>query len=81
VEWELGHVPGALLISLGELRDRIAEVPRDRELAIICEAGVRSSMAASLLESLGYQRLVHALEGTAGYRNAGLPLEYAPEMD
>ncbi len=82
IEWEMGHVPGALLISLGELGERSAEVPTDRRVAIICEAGVRSAIAASILRAKGHAgEMLHAVEGTAGYRAAGLPMEYAEPTD
>ena len=82
IEWETGHVPGALLIPLGELGERSAEVPSDRPVAVICEAGVRSAIAASVLRAKGHAgELLHAVEGTAGYRAAGLPMEYAEPAD
>ena len=82
IEWETGHVPGALLISLGELGERSADVPSDRRVAVICEAGVRSAIAASILRAKGHAgELLHAVEGTAGYRAAGLPMEYAEPAD
>ena len=76
IEWEMGHVPGALLISLGTLRDRINEIPSHNKIAVICEAGLRSSTAASILESSGFTNVANVPDGTGGYRNAGLPLEY-----
>ena len=76
IEWETGYVPGAILIPLGSLRERLDEVPRDREIAVICEAGVRSATAASLLRSAGVQHVTNVSDGTAGYRRAGRPLEF-----
>jgi hydroxyacylglutathione hydrolase len=76
IEWEMGHVPGALLISLGTLRDHINEIPSHNKIAVICEAGLRSSTAASILESSGFTNVANVPDGTGGYRNAGLPLEY-----
>lgn len=78
VEWETGHVPGAILIPLGDLRDRNAELPRGRMIAVICEAGVRSSTAASLLRTLGHRNVASVVDGTAGYRSHEHPLEYPP---
>lgn len=80
IEWEMGHVPGALLISLGDLREKIDDVPSDKRIVVICEAGIRSSSAASVLLLEGFSNVAHVPEGTAGYRNAGLDLEfYTPE--
>ena len=76
IEWEMGHVPGALLISLGQLRHNLDQVPREAHIAVICEAGIRSSSAASLLQAEGFPHIVNVTEGTGGYRNAGLPVEF-----
>lgn len=76
MEWVTGHVPGALLISLGSLRRRIQEVPRQVPVAVICEAGVRSSTGAGILQAEGFPDVANIPEGTGGYRRAGLPLQY-----
>jgi rhodanese-related sulfurtransferase/glyoxylase-like metal-dependent hydrolase (beta-lactamase superfamily II) len=52
-EWDEGTLPGSLTIHLGELGDRIDEVPRDREVWVLCAAGRRAEVAASLLEREG----------------------------
>jgi hydroxyacylglutathione hydrolase len=75
IEWETGHVPGAILISLGALRERMQELPTGIGIAVICEAGVRSSSAASILQVEGFTEVSNVSEGTGGYRKAGLPLE------
>ena len=74
VEWEMGHIPGALLVSLGSLTEHLDDIPRDACIAVICEAGIRSSTAASLLLACGFSTVANVPVGTAGYRNAGLPL-------
>ena len=79
IEWETGHVPGAILISLGALRERIQELPVETGIAVICEAGVRSSSAASILQAEGFTEVSNVSEGTGGYRKAGLPLEFLKE--
>lgn len=76
IEWEMGHVPGALLISLGTLRDRLDSLPHASRIAVICQAGVRSCTAASLLQARGFQGVANVVEGTGGYRQADLPLEF-----
>src|SRR5687767_13082331 len=71
LEWETGHVPGALLIPLGSVRGELDRLPRDREITVICEAGLRSATAASILDSSGFAGVSHLPEGTAGYRKSG----------
>ena len=79
VEWETGYVPGALLIPLRALRERLHELPQDVGITVICEAGIRSSSAASMLQSAGFSGVVNVPEGTAGYRRAGLQLQIFEE--
>jgi len=79
IEWEMGHVPGALLISLGTLRERLHELPLGPDIIVICEAGVRSSSAASILQAEGFTGVAHVPEGTGGYRRADLPLQFTKE--
>lgn len=48
-EWELGTLPGALLISQGDVVDRIDELPKDRPVLCVCRSGGRSSNVAAFL--------------------------------
>ena len=80
IEWEMGYVPGAILISLGELRDRLDEIPTALPVIVICEAGVRSSSAASMLQAHGLRDVINVADGTAGYRNSNLQLAFYEEV-
>jgi hydroxyacylglutathione hydrolase len=74
-EYELGHVPGARSIPQAELALRLEELPRDRDLLVVCEAGVRSARAAQFLKQVGFEKVNNLLGGTSGWRSAGLPTE------
>jgi hydroxyacylglutathione hydrolase len=76
MEWETGHVPGAILIALGELRARMGELDRKHPLLVICESGTRSSSAASILQAAGFADVTNVFEGTAGCRRAGFELQH-----
>jgi hydroxyacylglutathione hydrolase len=52
-EWELGHIPDALHIPLQSLQSRLSELRRSSEIAVHCQAGTRSAIAASILERSG----------------------------
>ena len=60
-----GHIEGSLNIPLTHLDERIGELPAGRPVAVHCEGGYRSAIAASLLQKLG-RRDVHDIVG--GYK-------------
>ena len=74
-EFEAGHVPGAQLIPLGELEQRVAEIPRDRSVYAICHSGQRSLAAAGYLQALGYARVANVDGGTAAWIERGYPVD------
>jgi len=77
-EWEAGHIPGSIHIPFGELPERLAELPRDRQIAAICSAGKRSGVAASILQREGFERVLHVAEGGVGtWKRSGRPVEGA----
>src|ERR1041385_4750191 len=74
-EWEEGHLPGACLIPLPELPGRLGEVPADRPVAVHCQGGSRSAIAASLLLSRGERGGANVGGGFAAWLREGLPVE------
>ena len=74
-EWEGGHIPGALLIPLAELRDRLAEVPTNQPVAVHCQGGGRSAIAAALLAARGRREVANLTGGFGAWREAGMPEE------
>ncbi|MGH7580749.1 MAG: MBL fold metallo-hydrolase [Gemmatimonadales bacterium] len=73
-EWEAGHVPGAINIFAGEIADRLAELPRGRPLAVHCQGGTRSAIAASLLDAHGIGEILDQPGGFAEWEREGLPV-------
>jgi NADPH-dependent 2,4-dienoyl-CoA reductase/sulfur reductase-like enzyme/rhodanese-related sulfurtransferase len=53
-EIEAYAVPGALSIPLKQLRARLVEIPRDREIAVICRSGQRAYLATRILLQNGF---------------------------
>ena len=74
-EYQDGHVPGAQLIPLGELEQRLNEVPRDRPILAICHSGQRSLAAAGYLLHLGYASVSNVDGGTAAWIERGYPVD------
>jgi len=74
-EYQQGHVPAAQLIPLGELEQRVSEVPRDRAVLAICHSGQRSLAAAGYLQQLGYASVTNVDGGTAAWIERGYPID------
>jgi hydroxyacylglutathione hydrolase len=71
-EWSAGHVGGSVNVPLSQLQERIAEVPRDRRIALHCAGGYRSSIAASLLRREGFTDLMELAGGITAWEAANL---------
>ncbi|HSK51778.1 MAG TPA: rhodanese-like domain-containing protein [Clostridia bacterium] len=74
-EWAQGHVPGATLIPLGELAARTGELPRDRDIVVICRSGNRSAQGRDILLAAGFGSVTSVGGGIAAWSAAGLPVE------
>ncbi len=74
VEFRRGHISGANLIPLGQLADRLHEIPGDREIVCICATGHRSVPAVRQLMAAGYAAT--SLEhGMIAWQRARLPIK------
>ena len=70
-EWEEGHVPGARLVPLPELTARLGELRGLGPIAVHCQGGSRSAVAASVLRSAGFADVVNVDGGYAAWLRAG----------
>ena len=72
-EWMNGHAPEARHIPLEQLCSRAGELPRNREILIVCRSGSRSARAAKLLAA---QRgdVANVKGGMSAWVRAGLPV-------
>ncbi|TMC79078.1 MAG: MBL fold metallo-hydrolase [Chloroflexi bacterium] len=71
-EWRAGHAPGAIHIPYEVLRERAREIPAGRPIVTYCAGGIRSSLAASILEAAG-RDVANMRGGFTAWRSAGLP--------
>ena len=78
-EWDAGHIPGAVHLSLGTLPSRLDELPRDTPLVLQCQSGGRSSIASALLQANGFDNVTNMRGGIRGWREAGLPVDQESE--
>jgi NADPH-dependent 2,4-dienoyl-CoA reductase/sulfur reductase-like enzyme/rhodanese-related sulfurtransferase len=70
-EYAKGHVPGSLHIPLDELRDRLDEIPRDRELLIVSIAGFEGHLALRQLVQHGISKVRYVSGGMTSMRLSG----------
>jgi rhodanese-related sulfurtransferase len=77
-EYREGHIPGALSVPLPELRARLAQLPRDREIVAYCRGRycLMAVEAVQLLRKAGYR--AHRMEhGVVDWRANGWKIERA----
>lgn len=74
---ELGHIPGSLLIPLKELPARVSEIEayKEKDVVVICRAGVRSTTAAAILTGLGFEHVSNLKGGMIDWNDQRLPVE------
>ena len=76
-DWEYaeGHIPGAVLLPLGSIPDRLSEIPQDKTVVAVCRSGNRSGQATQFLRQQGFDN-VHNMEGgMIAWDEAGLPTD------
>ena len=66
-------VPEILNIPLSEFEERYTEIPKDKEVVLVCKAGVRSLRAAGFLINHGYDNVVNMKHGLARWVQKGFP--------
>jgi rhodanese-related sulfurtransferase len=76
-EHEEARVPGAALIPLGEVPDRLGEVPTDQTVYVICARGGRSAKAVEHYRSQGIDA-INVAGGTLAWIDAGHPTDHGP---
>ncbi len=74
-EWDSGHLPGALHYPLDSFRAQLPPLSPDVPLAVHCQGGYRSMIAASLLRRAGYRNVVNVTGGFDAWKKAGFPVD------
>ncbi|MEH1100983.1 rhodanese-like domain-containing protein [Micromonospora sp. CPCC 205561] len=73
-EWNAGHAPEAHHLPMMELPARIAEVPTDRDVAVICRSGGRSAQVVTYLMRNGWDQVRNVEGGMGEWAAAGRPV-------
>jgi len=75
-EWDAGHAPGAVHLPMGEVAERLDDVPDGSPLYVICRSGGRSARVTQYLTVNGWDA-VNVADGMFGWARAGRPMESA----
>jgi glyoxylase-like metal-dependent hydrolase (beta-lactamase superfamily II) len=73
-EWQTGHIPSARNIPLNHLAEEARTLDPRARVAVICAGGFRSSVAGSILEQAGFERVTDVVGGMAAWTGAKLPV-------
>lgn len=70
-EYRSGHAPGAKHISVQVIDRRLGEIPKERQIIVVCQSGMRSQRAADILSRNGY-KVLSVSGGMIGWQRAGM---------
>ena len=62
-EYQINQIPGSVLIPLGDVPKRYAELDPSQEIVVQCKMGGRSAKAADFLRSVGFTRVLNLKGG------------------
>jgi len=74
-EWNEYHAPNTTLIPLDQLPARLNEVPKDREIVVVCRSGNRSQEGRDILLNAGFMQVTSVKGGLNEWRANGYPIE------
>jgi rhodanese-related sulfurtransferase len=70
-----GHLPDAVLVPLRHVIEDAEQLPRDRDLMLVCRSGRRSTRAMHWLIGLGFEHVVNLKGGILSWKAMGRPVE------
>ena len=71
IEWNSGHIKEAQHLPLNQLLKETPDIPRDEEVIVTCGVGYRGNIAASYLQSQGFQHVHSLAGGMTAWKNSG----------
>ena len=79
-EREQKYIPGSVSAPLNHLQEDMKKLPKDRPLLVYCAGGYRSSIAASMLQRHGFEKVSEIAGGISAWETAKLPIEAAQKF-
>lgn len=73
-EFSFGSLPGAVNIPLDDLRERMQELPKEKEIIVFCAVGLRGYLAQRILRGHGYTAVRNLIGGYKTFATANAPI-------
>jgi len=77
-EWNEVHMPGATLIPLGQLANRLKDLPKDKEIVVVCRSGNRSATGRDILKQAGFTSVTSMAGGMNDWQAKGFAVATGP---
>ena len=74
-EYDEGHIPGVTLIPMGEVANRLSEIPTDKSVIVTCRSGNRSGQITDFLRQQGFDNVHNMDGGILAWEAAGYEVE------
>ncbi len=74
---QLGHIEGAQLIPIDDLRERVSEVSSEKPIVVVCQTGKRAALGVLILDKAGLSRVANLAGGMVKWRELRLPTKAA----
>ena len=74
-EYDEAHIPGVILLPMGEVAGRLDEIPSDKEVIVTCRSGNRSGQVTDFLRENGFDNVHNMTGGILDWQAAGYPVE------
>ncbi len=81
MEFEAGSIPGAINIPLDSMRERLGEIPSDRQIILYCGVGLRGYLASNILRLNGFENVRNLVGGIKTYRSANYKVPQPAAFD
>lgn len=74
-EYDEAHIPGVVHIPMGDIPDRISEIPQDKTVILTCRSGNRSGQVTNFLQQNGFDNVHNMDGGILAWQAAGFPVD------
>jgi rhodanese-related sulfurtransferase len=74
-EYDEGHIPGVALIPMGQVSDRLDEIPTDKNVIVTCRSGNRSGQVTDYLRQVGFDNVHNMAGGIVAWEAEGFEIE------